>query len=148
MYPLYIMPQPNKQNIWVPSGSSHRDVGRVRKIVKEYDSNLDFGKNELSGQWCIFLKQGTTQASEEVDLPILGFNDIPHPDDALRRLHESDALRTGNEILNKITRNNADIEARREVAAREASAEAAEGFDWGFRQMGKAPHSKVFIPGR
>lgn len=138
----------NKQNIWVPPAHFDRQIVKVRRAVKEYDPNLDFGKNERTGQWCIFLKQGTSEATQEVDLPILGFNDIPHPDDALRRLHQSDAQRTGQEILDKITRNNEDIEARREVAAQEASAQAAEGFDWGFRQMGKAPHTKVFIPGQ
>jgi glutamate synthase domain-containing protein 1 len=138
----------NKNNIWVPEAFGHREVTRVRNAVREYDPNLDFGRNEVTGQWCIFLKRGVTQASQEVDLPVLGFEDIPHPDDALRKLHESDALRTGNEILDKITKNNEDIEARREVAAQEASAQAAEGFDWGFRQMGKAPHAKVFIPGK
>lgn len=138
----------NKQNIWVPESFGHREVVRVRRAVKEYDPNLDFGKNELTGQWCIFLKRGTSEVTREVDLPILGFNDIPHPDDALTRLRQSDALRTGNEILDKITRNNQDIEDRREVAAQEAAHEAAEGFDWGYRQMGKAPHSKVFIRGK
>ena len=142
------MPIPSKQNIWVPESFGHREVVRVRKAVKEYDPNLDFGKNEVTGDWCIFLKRGLTTASQEVDLPVLGFKDIPHPDDALRRLHDSDAIRTGNEILDKLTKNNSDIEERREVAAQEATAQAAEGFDWGFRQMGKAPHAKVFIPGR
>lgn len=138
----------NKANIWVPPTHGFREAARVRTAVREYDPNLDFGKNERTGQWCIFLKQGSNEFSKEVDMPILGFNDIPHPDDALKRLHQSDALRTGQEILDKITKNNDDIEARREIAAQEATAQAAEGFDWGFRQMGKAPHAKVFIPGR
>lgn len=138
---------PDKTNIWVPESFGHREVVRVRRAIKEYDPNLDFGKNELTGQWCIFLKRGTNELTQEVDLPVLGFQEIPHPDDALARLRQSDALRTGNEILDKITKNNSDIEERREVAAQEASANAAEGFDWGFRQMGKAPHTKVFIPG-
>lgn len=138
----------NKANIWVPESFGHREVVRVRRAVKEYDPNLDFGRNELTGQWCIFLKRGTSEATQEVDLPILGFNDIPHPDDALSRLQQSDALRSGNEILDKMVKNNQDIEDRREVAAQEATEAAAEGFDWGFRQMGKAPYSKVFIPGQ
>lgn len=138
----------SKANIWVPESFGHREVVRVRNAVREYDPNLDFGKNERTGQWCIFLKRGTSKVTQELDLPVIGFEDIPHPDDALRKLRESDALRTGNEILDKIVKNNEDIEARREVAAQEASAQAAEGFDWGFRQMGKAPHSKVFLPGQ
>lgn len=120
----------------------------MRKAVKEYDANLDFGQHPDTGQWCIFLRQGTSAVTKEVDLPILGFEDIPHPDDALKRLYQSDALRTGNEILDNINRVNADIEKQREASGEQASAETAEAFDWGFRQMGKAPHSKVFIPGQ
>ena len=138
----------DKQNIWVPESFGHREATSVRKAVKEYDPNLDFGRNERTGQWCIFLKRGTNTASQEVDLPVLGFQDIPHPDDALSRLRESDALRTGNEILDKMVKNNSDIEERREIAAQEATGQAVEGFDWGFRQQGKAPYSKVFIPGK
>lgn len=140
--------QKNTEKIWVPGSFEFREAGAVRKAVKEYDPNLDFGKNERTGQWCIFLRQGTTAVSQENDLPILGFEDIPHPDDALRRLYQSDALRTGHEIQKKLERHNAELEKQRDLAAEEATAETAEAFDWGFRQMGKAPHSKIFIPGR
>jgi len=141
------MHTPNEK-IWVPEGFSHRQAGAVRKAVKEYDANLDFGKNERTGQWCIFLRQGTSAATSENDLPILGFNDIPHPDDALRRLYQSDALRTGHEIQQKMERHNASLQREKDEAAEQASAETAEAFDWGFRQQGKAPYSKIFIPGR
>lgn len=137
-----------KGNIWVPPAHYDRLVAQAREAVRDYDSNLDFGKNELTNQWCIFLKRGATEATQEFDLPILGFNDIPSREVIQRRLYESDAVRNGNEIMDSLQRNNDDIEARREVAAQEASAQAAEGFDWGFRQMGKAPHTKVFIPGK
>lgn len=146
--PLHIMPIPNKSNIWVPPSYSDRAIGAVQKVVRDYDPDLDFGRNEETGQWCIFLKRGTKEMAKEFDLPILGFNDIPHPDDALRRLHQSDALRTGNEIIDRLQRHNESIESKREEAASDAVAETAEAFDWGFRQMGKAPHAKIFIPGR
>jgi hypothetical protein len=81
----------------------------------------------------------------ESDLPVLGFEDIPHPDDALRRLHQADALRTGHEILDQINRANKEIQDDKDLVAQQAIEETAEGFDWGFRQMGKAPYSKVFI---
>jgi hypothetical protein len=141
------MHTPN-ESIWVPPSFGYKAEGAVRKAVKEYDPNLDFGKNERTGQWCIFLRQGTTAATNQNDLPILGFDEVPHPDDALRRLHQSDALRTGHEIQQKMERHNASLNRERELRADEATAETAEAFDWGFRQQGKAPHAKIFIPGK
>lgn len=140
------MPYIDQQtNIWVPDSFQDRQAASVDTAVREYDHNLGFGKNERTGQWCIFLRHGSNELTAEADLPIMGFNSIPHPDDALRRLHQADALRTGREILDQIERANKDIQSKKDEAAAQASAETAEAFDWGFRQMGKAPYAKVFI---
>lgn len=135
----------NKANIWVPPSVTHREAASVAVAVRDYDPNLSFGRNEKTGQWCIFLRQGTSEATAQADLPIMGFNDIPHPHDALRRLQQADALRTGREILDNLERVNRDIRKDSELKADQAVQESAEAFDWGFRQMGKAPHAKVFI---
>lgn len=141
------MPNLTEQsNIWVPSSFVDRQASKVNVAVREYDPNLGFGKNEKTGQWCIFLKHGSNALAQEADLPILGFDQIPHPDDALRRLHNADALRTGRQILDQIERQNKELHDQKDQAARQAVEETAEAFDWGFRQMGKAPHAKVFIP--
>jgi len=140
------MPYINQQtNIWVPDSFQDRQAASVDTVVRDYDQNLGFGKNEQTGQWCIFLRHGSNELTAEADLPIMGFNSIPHPEDALRRLHQADALRTGREILDQIERANKDILDKKDEAAAQASEETAEAFDWGFRQMGKAPYAKVFI---
>jgi hypothetical protein len=135
----------DRANIWVPPSFTHKQAAAVDSAVREYDPNLGFGLNEQSGQWCIFLRHGSNELTAESDLPVLGFEDIPHPDDALRRLHQADALRTGHEILDQINRANKEIQDDKDLVAQQAIEETAEGFDWGFRQMGKAPYSKVFI---
>lgn len=123
-----------------------KNVLQVRNAVREYDPDLDFGRNEKTGQWCIFLKRGTNELTKEADLPVLGFEDIPHPHDALKRLYRSDALRTGRDILEKLERNNAEIHKKKDEAAQEGEEAAAEAFEWGFRQMGASPVSKIYIP--
>lgn len=135
----------NKANIWVPPSATHREAAAVAVAVRDYDPNLSFGLNEQTGQWCIFLRQGTSEATAQADLPIMGFSDIPYPNDAIRRLHQADALRTGREILDQVERVNKDIQHQKDLVATQAVEETAEAFDWGFRQMGKAPHAKVFI---
>lgn len=133
-------------NMWLPPSYLYRGLKDVQDAVKRYDSNLDFGKNEATGQWCVFLRQGTMAGSQENDLPILGFNDIPHPDDVLKRLYQSDALRRGQEIVDDIQRHNDDMLKARESTYNDVDGNVAEHFEWGYRKMGhqNAP-IKVFV---
>lgn len=131
---------------WVPSSHEDKQAHLVNKAVREYDPDLSFGRNEQTGQWCIFLKHGTNLITSEGDLPILGFSDIPHPEDAVKRLYQSDARRRGREIVDSIQRHNEALQKEADYRAKEASDATAEAFEWGFREMGAAPVSKVFIP--
>lgn len=135
----------DKVSMWVPNSHQDRQAYLVDKAVKEYDPDLGFGRNEATGQWCIFLKHGATELAQHSDLPILGFGTIPHPDDAVKRLYESDARRRGREIVDSIQRHNDEIQRASDQRAQEASNATAEAFEWGFRKVGAAPVSKVYI---
>jgi hypothetical protein len=102
--------------------------------------------NEATGQWCIFLKHGATELAQHADLPILGFSHIPHPEDAIKRLYNSDARRRGQEIVDAIQRDNDELKRQADQRAKEASDATAEAFEWGFRKMGAAPVTKIFVP--
>lgn len=135
-------------NIWVPGSHEIREATAVRNAVRTYDPDLSFGRNEETGDWCIFLRQGTNKAASTNDLPILGFGkDIPAPEAAMTRLLNSDARRRGTEILDELNKNNQDIEDIRKRKADEGIGLMAEGFDWGFRKMGKHPSARIFVPG-
>lgn len=140
--------EPVTKSLWVPGKSDQPNAWRVHQAVRMYDENLAFGRNEETGQWCIFMRQGTTQAASTNDLPILGFNDIPHPDDAITRLRKSDARRRGQEILDELNKYNEDINLERKRRADDAIGQTAEAFEYGFRKMGKHPQSRIFVPGR
>jgi len=128
------------ERIWLPgSGLVSLDIARVDRAVREYDENLRFGRNEDTGQWCVFLvRRG------HAPLPVLGFNEIPHPDDALKRLYRADALRRGEEILDEMNRENEEMKRPFEDATREGVGVAAEAFEWGFRQMDRG--SRIVVP--
>jgi len=112
---------------------------RVDVAVKEYDENLRFGRNEETGQFCIFfLRRG------HAPLPVLGFNEIPHPEDAVKKLWRTDALRRGNEILDEMNRENEEARKADEDAADEGIGQAAEGFEWLMRTQGQTPYIKSF----
>jgi len=131
--------------IWVPPSHRHRGAIEARKAAQEYDANLDFGFNEETQQWCVYLKQGTMAASEKKDFPILGFRDIPAPDEVKRRLYQSDAFRRGLEIMDDLQRHNDDLTT---YDHSDADGQTAEAFAWGFEKMGhpNAP-TRIFVPG-
>lgn len=138
-----------RSGLWVPAhAAEQRDAWKVHQAVKQYDENLAFGRNEQTGQWCIFLRQGTSAATTTGDLPILGFPDIPSVDAAMDRLRESDARRRGKDILDELEKHNRSIKEERKRAADDAIGEAAKAFEWGYRKMGKHPNPRIFVPGK
>jgi len=134
--------------IWTPPGHRDRELIAARRAAREYDENLDFGFNEKTQQYCVYLKAGAMDASKFGDMPILGFvppNRIPSPDEIKRRLYQSDALRRGHEIMDEWNRQN-DLLKNQDHS--DADGQLAESVEWGFRKMGsdKAP-VKIYMPG-
>lgn len=132
--------------IWTPAGFEARESMATRRAVREYDENLDFGKNEKTGDWCVYLKRGTTVLSVHGDLPILGFQHLPGPDEVVKRIYETDAQRRGKAILEELNKHNETQhdEGRRAVA--DAEGQVAETFEWGLRKQGATSHKRVYIP--
>lgn len=131
-------------DIWLPPSYRYAGAKEAQKAVQEYDPNLDFGFNEKTQQWCVFLKRGTMEASKHHDLPILGFDHIPGRDEVQKRLYESDAFRRGNEIVDQMQRENDALR----VDHSDVDGNVAEYLEWGMRKMGsdKAP-TRVFLKG-
>ena len=134
--------------IWTPPKHSDRRAHDASLAAKEYDARLGFGRNEETGQWVIFIRQGESEDSRGGDLPILGFDDIPSPDAVKKRLYESDAIRRGDEILDSINRHNDEINQTFADAADEATGEAAEALEWFHRVNGTHPSPRIFVPGK
>lgn len=132
--------------IWTPPKAYDRAASAASKAAKEYDARLGFGRNEETGQWVVFMRQGETEETRGGDLPILGFETIPSPDEVKKRLYESDAVRRGSEILAAINRHNDEVRQQFEDAADDASGEAAEYFEHFMRKDGKHPRPRIFVP--
>lgn len=123
-------------------GMVDSEVLAVDRAASEYDERLYFDRNYNTGQWCVFLK---TPPSEP-DLPIFGWDNIPHPEDAIKRIYQADALRHGDEILNQIDRDNDERERPHREAVEDAQGQLAEAFEWGFRKQGVHPQTRIFVP--
>lgn len=142
--------QSKTAKIWLPPTARNREFAEARKAAKDYDPNLDFGWNEKTQQYCVYLKEGTMAASKDGDWPILGFippDRIPTREEIQKRLYESDALRIGHEMIDAWNRHNEAL-MNKSTEITDSDREVAEKFEWGFRKMGsdKAP-VKTFISG-
>lgn len=124
-------------------GAVDSDVLAVDRTVNEYDERLYFDRNSETGDWCIYLKT----VAREPDLPILGFQEIPHPEDALKRLYQADSLRHGEEILDGMRRRNHDALAPLRQKTDDAAGQLAEGLEVLHRKMGSHPNPRIFVPG-
>ena len=131
--------------IWTPPKAYDRAAAAASQAAKEYDARLGFGRNEETGQWVVFMRQGETAETKAGDLPILGFETIPSPDEVKKRLYESDALRRGSEILAAINRHNDEVRQTFADAADDAIGETAEAMEWFNRQLGTHPVPRVFV---
>lgn len=128
--------------IWLPDSHYYREALPVDKAVNEYDSELHFGMNQKNGQWVIFMERHGER------IPILGFQRIPHPDDALKRLYKADTRRHGSKILDDMNRENEELKKVARDKADDAVGETAEAFEIAYRLEGKHPKPRIFVPGR
>lgn len=132
--------------LYVP-GRGNIDLSeyRVDKAVNEYDERLYFARNLSTGQWCIYLRT----VPSEPDLPLLGFDEVPHPEDAIKRLYRADTLRHGEKILDEMNRHNEKIREQARKDAAEAAEELAEVVEWAHRKEGLTEkYTKVFVGGK
>lgn len=120
------------------------DVLSVDRAVNEYDERLYFDRNLDTGQWCVYLKTPPSNP----DLPIFGWDHVPHPEDAIKRVYQGDTLRHGEEVLEQIDRANAERERPYNEASEAAAGQLAEAFEWGFRKQGVHPQTRIFVPGK
>lgn len=126
--------------IWLPGrGVTDLAERRADAFVQEYDENLRFGRNEDTGQYCVFrIVRG------EAPLPILGFNEVPSNDFLARRLYQTDALRRGEEILDEMNKHNKALEDRGLAQAEEAEWIAAEGFEFLMHDQAQTPYRRIY----
>lgn len=128
--------------IWLPDSHFYREAVPVDKAVNEYDERLHFGQNQSNGQWCIFMEEYGER------IPILGFERIPHPEDALKRLYHADARRHGQKILDDMVKHNEEVRDRPKARVDEAIGELAEAVEYGAREDGLTTSTRIFVPGR
>jgi len=123
--------------IWLPtsSGMVNIRVWRLNQAAAEYDPRLMVGRNEIHGDWVVYMKMGPLSPPHPV--LHLGFDEseLPEPEDLKRKLYRMDTVRHGEKILDDMIRHNDRLEAEQRRAADEATELAAEALAWGANKM-------------
>ena len=132
------------EKIWLPGqGVVDLEPMKVHRAVRAYDERLSFGRNMDNGQWCVFIDM--PRGHDPSILPVLGFESMPTPEEALDKVRRSDTKRYGEQILKMIE----DDQARKEQIAAKAHDELsdmyAEIMESAYRRMGLAP-ARIIVP--
>lgn len=141
-------------HLYLPGrGMVNLDARRVDRAVQEYDERLFFSRHPQTGQWTVFIKierdlpdEFGTVVSGTRAFPVLAFNDIPEPSEATRRLYESDAIRHGTRILDKIHENNERVREPLRRKAEEAQEQLAEVVESYMHDQGETRYRRVLRP--
>ncbi len=126
--------------IWLPGqGVVNLRVTALDRAAREYDERLRVGRNEETGDWCVFIQmeRGTFPPNDLYPIFGMGQNpdNLPHPEDLKRKLYETDTVRHGYQMLDRMNRENEALKEQKRKAAREADEIAAEAYEWGLRRM-------------
>ena len=142
----------NAVEILVPGrGMTNVSAMLVDNAVKEYDELLRFGFNTANGDWVIYrqLPRDFEFAPYYIDglpvIPVLGFGkEIPSPDFALKRLHETDAWKHGERVYDNLLKENEKIKAEQAAAYEEEMDEAMERVEHALRYAENQPKKFYF----
>lgn len=123
--------------IYLPTSAGMVDirVWRLNEAANEYDPRLMVGRNEQNGAWAVFIKTGPMTPPHPVLHLGWDESELPHPDDLKRKLYQTDTMRHGQQILDRMNRKNEEIRKQEARAADEATELAAEALAWGHARM-------------
>ena len=139
--------------IVVPGRGVHNiDAAAVNRAVEAHDERLRFGWNEKNGDWVVYIKMPPNfQAEYFIDgspvYPILGFGkSIPAPGEAIARLNKADTRQRGNNVLDRMNKENEKLQAFNRSGDEAATQEAAERIEFETRKAGLTEkYAKIFM---
>lgn len=121
--------------LFVPGRGDGADLSALQAAIKRHDDDLFLARHEKTGDWCIFI-ENMSLATAGKPLPVIGLGrELPNEDVLLERLRAADTRIHGSGILTDIEKNNEAVKAVKKAAADEATAAAAEAYEWAHRDI-------------
>ena len=134
------------KSIWIPTrkGVVSVKVWKLSEAIKTFDSRLDLGFNNDSGEWCVFYCVSRMQPH----IPIFGLGkeeELPESKELLDRLDRSDAKKYGETILNDMNARNAKNLLHYETKVEDGTWALVDSLDSFYRRMGTHPTKTPYI---
>lgn len=118
--------------IWTPEAGANREEQLAATLVKRYDDALELGRHTMTGDWCIWLMRGP----DKPPYPVIGLGPVlPSPDTLIERLQAADTRLHGDAMLQRMNAENETVRAQERAASEEATAMAAEAYEWAARDI-------------
>jgi hypothetical protein len=121
-------------------------VTALDRAAREYDERLRVGKNEDTGDWCVFIQMARGTFPPNDLYPLYGMgqdeNALPEPHELKKKLYETDTVRHGDELRQRMNRENEDLKRAQAKKAEAAEEIAAEAYEWGLRRMSNDINSR------
>src|SRR6478609_1309476 len=101
-------------SIYLPGrGMVSLRVTALDRAAREFDERLRVGKNEETGDWCVFIQmaRGTFPPHDLYPLYGMGPNEhaLPEPHELKKKLYETDTVRHGDELRQRMNRENEEL---------------------------------------
>lgn len=129
--------QPSK--LWLPESHTDKQLTTLNRALNSYDERLRFGRNEDTGDWCVFVLMPHGQKP----VSIMGFgHTIPAPDEMMQRVMRADMRRFGDELLEEINAHNEKLRQPARDKAEDAEWQMAEGMESFLHAQGKTPYHR------
>lgn len=129
-------------SIWLPNGASY-EAYLVDRAVREYDERLMFGRNDETGDWCVFINT----PGDSPPYPVYGFQTIPEASVVIDKLQRGDTRRHRDEIYKQIIDGEKRRRALLEYESDQAAGDSVERTEHMMRQRGASPIIKVYPKG-
>lgn len=130
-------------SIWLPRvGQVDSRAWRVNLAVKEYDERLSLGRNEETGDWCIYIKMPADH--DPPYFPVLGFGPTQptDPQAVVERLQRADLQRHGSRLYSELMQAHERRKRESRAVSLEQAGIAAEALEYLAHRSGRTPYKK------
>lgn len=123
--------------VYIPGkGNMDSRVYLINHELEKYDARLVFGRNEETGDWCVYARM----PHPEPMFPVFGCGpDIPDVKDLMLRVQEGDLTKNSERIYKEIIKSQELYRKNLDYKSDQASAESAEVTEHLMRKHGKSP---------
>lgn len=131
--------------IWLPDhGTVPIHMYEAANAVSDYDPDLVLGRNEATGTWQVFIKNGP-HGGQPFPVFDLG-RELPSYTQIQKKLYNADVRRHGHKIVEQMQRRVDAKKAALDKEGLDVAGETAEFIEWGMRDLGMLPKLRIFVP--